>query len=458
MRAISMLVLASAVLAARPAFADEAPPASTPAPPPPVPPPQSAGPTAEKLTLQQAVRVALENNERAKKARLRVESAAGSLDKARTAFYPSLTAGASASYNPTEDRNGRNWTNAGTLSLSQPLLAPSAFPQYRQAEHQLESERWGSVQDRRTVAFDTARAFFQCLANEKVFEAAVRRLSRAKDNLAQSEARAAAGLSTINDATRATLDLSSAATSVAQAEGRLATSYLGLSFLLARKVTPPATGEASPLNQQDPTTANAGSFDTRADDQVKAALERRPDLMSTHEKTEALRQSVKEPYYRMIPTVGASAQVRVNPDPLASEQGATETITLNLSWQIFDAGSRYADIRQRKAQLSSQELDEALQRRTVDNDIRSALISLRAAREQFRIADEAIQVAQRGVDETQILYKQGLAKALELTDSVQRAFDAEVTRASAKLTMEQAYLELRFALGLGPIDDTQPAK
>ena len=31
-------------------------------------------------------------------------------------------------------------------------------------------------------------------------------------------------------------------------------------------------------------------------------------------------------------------------------------------------------------------------------------------------------------------------------------------RASAKLTMEQAYLELRFALGLGPIDDTEPAK
>ena len=62
------------------------------------------------------------------------------------------------------------------------------------------------------------------------------------------------------------------------------------------------------------------------------------------------------------------------------------------------------------------------------------------------------------MEETQILYKQGLAKALELTDSVQRAFDAEVTRTSAKLTMEQAYLELRFALGLGPIDNTEPTK
>jgi outer membrane protein TolC len=443
------LALMPAIFGAKLAHAADEAPAEAPATP---------APTAEKLTLQQAVRMTLENNERARKARLRVEQAAGSLDKARTAFYPSLTAGASASYNPQEDRSGRNWSNAGTLSLSQPLLAPSAFPQYSQAAHTLESERWGSVQDRRVVAFDTARAYFQCLANEKVFEAAARRLSRSKENLANAEARAGAGLASINDATRATLDLSSAATSVAQAEGRLANAYQSLSFLLAKKITPPATGDPSPLNAADGTTVSAGQFDTRADDQVKAALDRRPDLRSTHEKTEALRQSVKEPYYRMIPSLGASAQVRVNPDPLAAEQGATETITLNLSWQIFDAGQRYADLRQRRAQLSSQELDESLQRRTVDNDIRVALISLRAAREQFRIADEAIQVAQRGVEETQILYKQGLAKALELTDSVQRAFDAEVTRASAKLTMEQAYLELRFALGLGPIDDTEPAK
>lgn len=443
------LILMAAISAEGPALADDAPPAAAPGPP-------ASASTAERLTLHQAVRIALENNERAKKARLRVDQAAGSLDRARTAFYPSVTAGASASYNPVEDRSGRNWTTAGTVSLSQPLLAPSAFPQYSQASHTLESERWGSVQDRRVVAFDTARAFFQCLASEKVFEAAVRRLGRAKENLANAEARAAAGLASINDATRATLDLSSAATSVAQAEGRLATAYQGLSFLLARKVSPPAGGAPSPLGSADQTTSSAGQFDTRADDQVKAALDRRPDLRSTHERTEALRQSVKEPLYRMIPTVGAAAQVRVNPDPLATEQGATETITLNLSWPIFDAAQRYADLRTRRAQLSSQELDEALQRRSVDNDIRSALISLRAAREQFRIADEAIQVAQRGVDETQILYKQGLAKALELTDSVQRAFDAEVTRASAKLTMEQAYLELRFALGLGPIDDTEP--
>jgi len=46
--------------------------------------------------------------------------------------------------------------------------------------------------------------------------------------------------------------------------------------------------------------------------------------------------------------------------------------------------------------------------------------------------------------------------ALEVTDANAKRFDAEVSQASAKLSMEQAYLELRFALGLGPIDEELP--
>jgi hypothetical protein len=75
MRTISILALALVpIFGAKTARADEAAPAA-----PPVPPGATASPTAEKLSLANAVRMALENNERAKKARLRVETAAGSL-------------------------------------------------------------------------------------------------------------------------------------------------------------------------------------------------------------------------------------------------------------------------------------------------------------------------------------------------------------------------------------------
>lgn len=411
------------------------------------------GQAQEVLRLDQAVRAALENNERARKAPLRVEQASGQLERARGAFLPTLSATGSGQYRLREDRSGRNTTSSGTITLSQPILAPSAFPSYSQASHQLESEKWNSVQDRRVVAFDTARSFLQALAADRVFEAATRRLERARANLQNAEARAAAGLASVNDATRATLELATAAREVATAEGRVGTAYLQLGFLMGRTVAPPQPGGQPVLAAPDRTDSAAASFETNPEDQVRAALERRPDLRAAHERTEALRASAKEPLYRLAPTVSASAQVRVLPDPLPTERGHEETATLNLQWNIFDAGFRYADRRTRTAQAESQALDESLLRRSVDNDIRVALVSLKAAREAFKIADEAIATAQRSSDETEILYRQGLARAIELTDATARRFDAEVTRASAKLTMEQAYLELRYALGLFPVDE-----
>ncbi|MDF2694917.1 MAG: outer rane efflux protein [Labilithrix sp.] len=411
----------------------------------------------EAIRLEQAVRSALDNNERARKTPLRVEQAAGQLDRARGAFFPTLTASGSGQYRLQEDRSGRSTTTSGTLAINQPLISPSAFPSYSQASHQLESEKWGSIQDRRVLAFDTARAFLQALTAERVFEAAARRLDRARANLQNAEARAAAGLASINDATRSSLELATAASAVATAEGRVGTAYLNLGFLMGRRIAPPKDGAAAVLAPPDRTTQAAEGFETNADNQVRAALDRRPDLRAAHERTAALRASAKEPYYRLAPTLSASAQMRVLPDPLPTERGHEETATLNLQWNIFDAGFRYADIRTRTAQAESQALDESLMRRSIDNEIRVALVSLQAAREAFKIADEAIAAAQKSSDETEILYKQGLARAIELTDATARRFDAEVTRASAKLTMEQAYLELRFALGLGPVDDGEGA-
>src|SRR5262249_45592733 len=102
-------------------------------------------------------------------------------------------------------------------------------------------------------------------------------------------------------------------------------------------------------------------------------------------------------------------------------------------------------------QAESQAYEERLLRRSVATDVNVALTSLRTAREAFAIADESVATAQRNNDETGILYKQGLARAIEVTDANATHFDAEVARANAPPSMEQAYLQLRFVLGLAPI-------
>jgi outer membrane protein TolC len=402
--------------------------------------------SAEDFRVEDAVKLALANNERSKKAPLRVEQAEGQLQRARSGFFPTLTAGASQQWRFQEDRTGRSTSNNGTLTVNQPLLNPSLFPQYSQQSHQLESEKWGSAQDRRQLAFETARSFLQTLTAERVAEAAERRLERARANLQNAEARAAAGLASINDATRATLDAANAAREVATAQGSAARARVQLGFLCGVKVE-------GALAAPDRTTKQAEAVDAASKRDLDAARDRRPDVRASHERTEALRASAREPNYRLLPSINATGQMRVLPDPQQAERAHEESITLNLQWAIFDNGSRYADRRTRLAQAESQSLDEQLLRRSVEADVQAALATLRAAREAFKITEEAIAAATKSAEETEILYRQGLARAIELTDANGRRFDAEVSRASAKLSMEQAYLELRFALGYGPVDE-----
>lgn len=400
----------------------------------------------EPLGLEEAVRLALANNERSLKAPLRVKAAEGQLTRARAAFLPSLGVNGSGTLASTEDRAGSRWSGGGSLTLQQPILNLSAIPLYAQSRHQLESERHGSIQDRRLVAFDTARAFLVVLTSEQVLEAAKRRHERARANQQNAEVRAKAQIASVNDVTRAILETAAAGREVAQAQGSLGRAALALGFLMGHPLT-------RPLQAPDRTTQAAEHASLGSEEMVRAAEERRPDIRAAHERTAALVQAAREPLYRLAPTLNAVGQGRLTSSSVAPEAPYSGTLQLSLSWDIYDAGVRYGDRKTRSAQAESQALDERLLRRSVANDIGLALASLTAARESYRISEEAVAAAQRNTAETEILYKQGLARAIELIDANARRFDAEVSRATAKLGMEQAYLELRFATGLGPVDE-----
>lgn len=398
----------------------------------------SATASAEPLRLEDAVRAALAANERSLKAPLRVEAAEGSLDRARASFLPNLVLGAQASVLP---KTGAT----SSLTLSQTILSPSAFPLYRQAKHALYSEKWGAEQDVRQLGFDTAKAFFATLASEGVLKAANRRLATAKANLDYAEQRAAAQLASVNDVTRAQVAIASAETSVASAEGTVQKAYITLSFLMARPVPP---GLARP----EMVVKSAVEYQP-TEQEIKAAIARRFDVKSTHERVEALRAFADEPLYRLAPTLSATAGLKYDFDPIGANKAFDKSLTFNLTWTLFDGGARYGDRKSRLAQVKSAELDEDLLKRAVEADVKTALASLTAARKAVAISDTAVATAQKSLEETQILYKQGLAKAIELTNANLDLFDAETTRESAKVTMEQAYLDLRLALGFGVLDN-----
>jgi outer membrane protein TolC len=431
---ISLISLAVLVLTAAPrAQAADAPPApAAPAP----------------LTLESAIDLALSHNERAFKAPARVEAALGGVDRARSAFLPTLVAQGQGAWSAPSSRND-GLSGNGTVALNQPIVNAPAFPLYAAAKHTLGAERWGAVEDLRTLAFDTATAFLTALTSEQLVTAAQGRLQRAQADADDSAARAQAGLSSSNDVTRASLAVATAQSQVATAQGNQQRAFLQLGYLIGQRVTGSLVAPERTVNNAKKNTWDPAEV-------AKRAEARRPDVLAAAERTASAHESAREPLFRLAPTLGLSAQLRGLLGAAPMDDAFSGNVQLNLTWTLFDAGVRYADRRVRLAQLTSTELDERALRRSVATDIAIAVAELRAARSVLQISQQAVVSAQKNTDETEILYKQGLAKAIELTDANATRYDAEITLASAKLAMEQAYLNLRFALGLGPVSDEPP--
>ncbi|HEX4446008.1 MAG TPA: TolC family protein [Polyangiaceae bacterium] len=409
----------------------------------PAPGSQAAG--GSGLRFEDAVQLALTRNERAKISDLNVVVADAAVEKARTGFLPLLTFNGNDTGTGVLAPNQPRLVANGSLVLTQPILNASAYPLYAQAKALADAQRSQNIDDKRLLAFSAANAFFTVLTNSAVVNAAQRQLDNAQANLNDTQARADAQLTSSNDVTRAKVDLTGSSRELESEKGQLESSYIQLAFL----INAPVTG---PLTSPDAALAAAQHVPGANDGLVRFALDHRPDVLTDKYASAAAHHFASEPLLRLVPTVAltGTATGTSNP-PTSTKVWNQETLAATLSWTLYDAGSRYADKHSRDAQAQIADLNLQELARNVDAQVRGAVALLGAAQAEFQVAGQARDAARQSVDETAILYRQGLAKAIELVDASDSRFTAEVNYAEAQYAMAVAYLNLRQAMGLDPL-------
>ena len=85
------------------------------------------------------------------------------------------------------------------------------------------------------------------------------------------------------------------------------------------------------------------------------------------------------------------------------------------------------------------------------NDVHNAFVLLQASQDALKAAAEGVAASRKNVDETSVLYRQGLTTALNLTNANDSRFEAEIAYSGAEYAMALAYLALRQSMGLEPI-------
>src|SRR5262249_27384599 len=111
------------------------------------------------------------------------------------------------------------------------------------------------------------------------------------------------------------------------------------------------------------------------------------------------------------------------------------------------------DKRSRDASANIADLNTDVLLRSIDTQVRTAHVTLEAAQAALAASERSMKAAERSSTETLILYRQGLAKAIELVDSAEQTFLAEVSFATAEFSVAVAYLTLRQAVGLDPLGE-----
>jgi outer membrane protein TolC len=406
------------------------------------------------LTLDTAVKLALERNERSLATRETVASAEAAVARARAFFLPTITTTGTYTRRPFEVRRTVGSTEivvqrfnalSGVASLNLTLFDSKSIPGLNAANSQRKSAVAAAAESRRQLAFEVSQAFLATLSTGQVLEASRHRYEYARQYLEAARARYGAGLASVNDVTLAELEFATAEVGVTQVEGQLETSTLQLGYLLDAPESVKGTMAVPEFLIQ------AGQGEAAdAEKLVAEAQGRRLDLASLRWTARAQHALAVDPLLRWLPTLSLGGQYRYTNEAGLTGQSTNWNVGMTLSWSIFDGFTRTADYKDRKALAQVADLNVRASLRQVDLDVREALVSLASQRAALKQAVVAHEAAKKNAAETAELYRQGLASALQVADANVRLFEAEVALVSQRYGLGITFLNLEAALGLDP--------
>jgi len=406
------------------------------------------------LTLEEAVATALLQNERALSAGEQVEAARARVAQARAAFFPTMAATSTYTRRPFEVTRQIGGTSIviqsfnavsgqGTLNLT--LFDANAIPLFKYYRDSRTAQEFASAESKRQLSFEVGQAFLTTLSAAQVLEAAKHRYEYARQNLEAAKARFEAGLVSVNDVTRAELELASAEMSVIQGQGRVETMVLQFGNLL----NDPAAAKKTLLAPEFLITADSSRFaDTEA--LIESAQVRRLDLNALRWQAKAARSLLLQSTLKWFPSLSFFTRGTYTNEAGLTGRNWNWNLGLTLSWTIFDGLLRNAEYREQNALAAVADLDVKASLRGVEVNVREAQVSLASQQAALKQSQVAMDVARKNAMETSELYRQGLATALEVSDATVSLFEAEVAQVNQRFNLGIAFLNLEAALGLDP--------
>jgi outer membrane protein TolC len=398
---------------------------------------------AAPFSLQEAERRVRENSPRLRAAR---QDAAAALEQARAtgaSLLPRLTLEGSFRYvsevpelalGPVPQRLGDNENFSIGPALSYTLWDTGAGRAQRRGLYRLsEAKEKEAEASERQALLSTRVAYHQAQLSRKELELSEKTLSVASAQSRDIDARYRSGVVARLDALNARMEVSNYELRVTQAR---AEAQVAMAELASWVGEIPADAELDPLD-----AAAAGRV-------PEEAPLTHPQVEAQWKAAESFREGLRAQWAGYGPTIQLQAKTSLDyPNGPRLERIGQNTVSLGMSWPIFEWGKTPALVAQKRAE------EESARRRAEQGalDLRRDWAKARARHdnlvEQSRTSDKLLREARDLARLNYDTYKAGRISFLEVQSSNLRLLDAEIRKARIEAQLLSQKQTLKFLAG-----------
>jgi outer membrane protein len=421
-------------------------------------------PAASPLTLQQAVKIALEKNPQRKAALAETRAASAGVKEAKSFLLPHLlfSEAATAGNDPvyvfgTRLRQQRFAASDFALNvLNTPLPignfstrlggtwnlfdSMASWRSVNRAERAKDAADHGLERADQQIVFRVARAYYAVLLAQKQLDVAQQAVATAQAILERSNNRVESGIAVQSDSLSAQVRVATRKEELIRAQNNVEMARAEWSAAMGLSTQ----GEFSPADDLAERTLPVAPLE----ELEKQAVEKRPDLKGIRSEEAAQDQSISIAKSSFGPRVNAFADWEAdNPTLLAGGGGSNWLAGVEVQIDLFQGGAKRAELARERALREKMAAARESATDAMRLEVRQAYYDVDATHQQLEVARAAIADSREGLRIDQDRYESGLLTVAGLLAAEDAARQAQANYWETLCRYYTAYAALELASG-----------
>lgn len=412
----------------------------------------------QQISLQEAIKQALQNKAEAKKASLEIKRAELKIDEARAGALPQISANAGLTYNPIIQESllefggeriraqlGQPWSSQAVVTLNQALFDQRVFTGLKAAKSTREFYVLNSELTNEQIIENVATAYYQVFVQEenlKTVDASYANTEKVRNVI---KSLVDNGLAKSIDLDRTNVQLTNIKANRQQLINAVELSKNSLKFYMGIPI------EKDIILEEKSIEPNTGLLESSVN------IENRVQMKVLNKNRELLEYNKKATEAYLYPTVGLQANYGwagmgkrfpltngLNNGVLWSDYSA---VGLNINIPIFTGGATKSKIEQTQIDILSLDQDIENTKLSLDLEYKNAVTNMENAIITIQSMKDNVGLAEKVQQNTQSNYQYGLATLTEVLDTENALTQAKQNYANALLDYKQAEIKLIKAKG-----------